>query len=369
MDARATEVAARWWGADRHGDPEACHWVSLPAVQRRANRAISGDADRDWLHYVLHHHLGGALPLGSCLSLGCGSGALERDLAERGAFERCLAVDLAEGQLARARRLAAAPPYEAIEYRQADMNRLALEPNAYDLIVASMSLHHVHALERLAEQVNRSLTPSGLFAAIEYVGPNRLVFPRRQVELFDAALNLLPTRYRESVSWRASGAVGGERPHRTVTDWLRLIRAKLSAGTLAAAVRRNLLFRRLRAGGGVYVKTAIPSTRGVELAAIDPTEAVRSADLLPVLFQRLDIVEVRTFGSALLMLVLDDIARNFADDDPTAQALLEMLFQIDDALLGAGELGPDFVFVAGRKRGNGASGAQGRRRAARNHPA
>lgn len=353
MNAREADIAARWWGSEHHAAPSASHWTSLPAVERRVNRAISGEPGKDWLGYVLSHHLEGLLPVGECLSLGCGSGAIERALVDAGAFTKCLALDLSEGQLERARHLAEAPLYAGIEYRRADLNQLDLPEGRFDLVVASMSLHHVHELEHLAEQVNRSLTPTGLFAAVEYVGPNRLQLPPRQVELLEAALRLLPAQYRESVSWRARGAVGGGGPPRSAADWLRLLAAKLRGGSLLAAVRRNLLFRRLRSEGGAFVKTAIPSTRGVELAAVDPTEAVRSADILPVLFQRLDVREVRTFGSALLMLVLDDIAANFREDDPKAQALLEMLFQIDDALLGADELHPDFVFIAARRRWNG----------------
>jgi SAM-dependent methyltransferase len=353
MNAREADIAARWWGSEHHADPAACHWTSLPAVERRVNRAISGEPAKDWLGYVLGHHLEGLLPVGECLSLGCGSGAIERALVDAGAITKCLALDLSEGQLERARRLAEAPIYQGIEYRRADLNRLDLPERRFDLVLASMSLHHVHELEHLAEQINRCLTPTGVFAAVEYVGPNRLQLPPRQVELFEAALRLLPSRYRESVSWRAKGAIGGDGPRRSTTDWLRLLAAKLRGGSLLAAVRRNLQFHRLRSEGGAFVKTAIPSTRGTELAVLDPTEAVRSADILPVLFQRLDVQEVRTFGSALLMLVLDDIAGNFRDDDPKAQALLEMLFEIDDALLGADELHPDFVFIAARGRRNG----------------
>lgn len=348
MTTPQTRRAAQWWDSARGVGSERLRWHDIPRVQARVNRAITGHEDRDWIGHTLTRHVRTPLPVARCLSLGCGEGEWERALARHGSFQECLALDVSEGQLERARTAAAAAGIAGIEYRLADLEHVEL-PEA-DLIVAAMSLHHVTNLEGLAERIAGALRPDACFAAIEYVGADRLDFSPCEVEAFTRALLLLPERYRESVSWERSGALGGERPHRTLADWLRVVQGKLRGGSLGAAIRRNRRSRQLRREGGSFVKTEIPTTRGAELAAVDPSEAVRASAILPVFRERLEIVEVRPFGSALLMMVLDDIEARFADGSEESTALLQMLFSIDDALVQSGELHNDFVYFAARGR-------------------
>ena len=47
------------------------------------------------------------------------------------------------------------------------------------------------------------------------------------------------------------------------------------------------------------------------MIAADPSEAVRSAEIVPLLSQYFDILEVRELGGALPHLGLADIAQNF----------------------------------------------------------
>lgn len=55
----------------------------------------------------------------------------------------------------------------------ADFNFIELEPNAYDAIISSSSIHHVTNLEHLAAQINGALTDNGLFFLNDYVGEPR----------------------------------------------------------------------------------------------------------------------------------------------------------------------------------------------------
>jgi len=344
----AATAAARWWDTERHAEPRDAQWLSLARVRERMNRAISGDEAKDWIEHTLERHVRGGLPVPRCVSLACGGGKIERRLAGLGAFSRCVGLDVSEGQLERARRAAEEAGIVGLEYRLADLDEDEELPEA-ELIVAHMSLHHVTRLESLAERVARALTPDGCFAALEYVGPDRFDFPPRQIALFEHALHLLPERYRESVAWAKRGSLGDGRA-RGASEWARVLLGKLRSGSFGAAIRRRLKMRRVAAEGSAFVKQEIPTTRGAELAAVEPSEAARSSAILAAFSEHLEMIEVRPFGSALLMLVLDDIAGNFADDDPLAQALLEMLFAVDDALTAAGSLSEDFVYFAARRR-------------------
>jgi len=87
------------------------------------------------------------------------------------------------------------------------------------------------------------------------------------------------------------------------------------------------------------------------MTAADPTEAIRSQDILPEMEKRFDIVEKIDFGGTLLHLVLDDIAGNFSDS-PEDIAYLQMLFDEEQRLLKNGEISSDFTLIVARNRGD-----------------
>ena len=92
----------------------------------------------------------------------------------------------------------------------------------------------------------------------------------------------------------------------------------------------------------------IPSPARVALA--DPSEAVRSAEILPVVSQHFEIVQRSDAGGSLLQYLLHDIAGHFGSDDPAALAVLRLLFSVEDTLLEVGDLQSDFALVVARPR-------------------
>ena len=82
----------------------------------------------------------------------------------------------------------------------------------------------------------------------------------------------------------------------------------------------------------------------------DPSEAIRSSEILPVLRRHFDIIEERPLGGALLHLALGEIAQNFAMQSSEDRALLEAAFAAEDAAMRDGRLGTDFVVVTAVKR-------------------
>jgi hypothetical protein len=79
---------------------------------------------------------------------------------------------------------------------------------------------------------------------------------------------------------------------------------------------------------------------------LDPSEAVRSVEILPLLQRYFELVEFKPLGGSILQFLLADIAGNFQDE--TGQRLLKMLFVIEDALLASGDLQSDFAYVVAR---------------------
>ena len=134
-------------------------------------------------------------PLG--LSVGCGTGALERDVIRRGICDHVDAFDGSETSLAAAREAAVAEGVaDRITYRNHDFDRVTLPRRAYDVVFFHQSLHHVSRLERLLGQVARTLRPGGLLYLEEYVGPSRTYWTDRTVAWYRALFRMIPEEVR-----------------------------------------------------------------------------------------------------------------------------------------------------------------------------
>ena len=97
--------------------------------------------------------------LGGCrvLDLGCGFGWFCRWARQCGAAS-ILGIDVSERMLAQSRATTDDPE---ITYARADMEDLDLPLGSFDLVYSSLAFHYVENLNRLMEQVRRSLTPGG----------------------------------------------------------------------------------------------------------------------------------------------------------------------------------------------------------------
>lgn len=69
-----------------------------------------------------------------------------------------------------------------------------------------------------------------------------------------------------------------------------------------------------------------------EWRRVDPSESVRSEEIIPTLRQYFSEVDIRYQGGTILQFALHYIAANFYVDSAEARALLEMLIQIEDTL-------------------------------------
>ena len=108
------------------------------------------------------------------LSIGCGAGAFERDIIHHGLCDRIDAFDASLAALAVARREADRCGFGSrIHYYAADFNDVRLPRNAFDVVFFHQSLHHVAKLERLLCEVLMTLHPRGLVYLDEYIGPSR----------------------------------------------------------------------------------------------------------------------------------------------------------------------------------------------------
>lgn len=325
-------------------------WEAGPEVHRYINRRITDNPDRDWIEDTLQRYFSGRLPLARALSLGCGAGFLERSLARLGAFAQCDAYDVADGAVNKAREVAAAEGWHHINYFVTDINRIELPHAVYDAVWVHSAMHHFDALEHVCQQIAQALKPDGLLILQEYVGPNRFQFPERQQEIANLCLRLVPERYRQLMPATVAQTTGlGElaaNPRHLVTRLL----DKLRDGSLLGTIKRRVEFYRRQGADRRPLRSAVnfPTERSV--MALDPSEAVRSAEIVPVLRQHFDIIAKRDWGGNILQYLLAGIAGNFADGQPISERLLLMLINIEETLLDAGEFESDFAYIVARPK-------------------
>jgi 2-polyprenyl-3-methyl-5-hydroxy-6-metoxy-1,4-benzoquinol methylase len=303
----ASEQVAKRWSTQHEGTgafSPLVYWLAVPEVSRWFQCRSTGGQSQHWINYCVSDFLGDRVPVERMCSLGCGTGALERHLALLNAFRFCDAYDIAPGALDMARRDAETAGLKGISYELADINTLPLAERAYDAIWFNSSLHHVRELEAVCDRVASALRPAGFVFINEYVGADRFDFPARQKEAIEAAFALIPERYRRSF---------------------------------------------VSEGHPVQPAPLFPDPREVEAA--DPSEAVRSSDILKVVGERFEVVARHDAGGTLLQFLLNGIAGNFRSDDSGSLAVLKMLFNIEGALIESGDLASDFVLLVARPRG------------------
>jgi SAM-dependent methyltransferase len=176
------------------GDPTHISWLASAEVRRYINRSISGDEDRgalDWFQQKFPRRFGRGL------SIGCGTGALERDLIRRGICERVDAFDGSLASLWFARKEARAAGFEEqVRYFAADFNAISLPAGTYDIVFVHQALHHVTELEGLYATIVRSLRDGGLLYIDEYVGPSRFDWDEALIRPHRAIYDALPERTR-----------------------------------------------------------------------------------------------------------------------------------------------------------------------------
>jgi SAM-dependent methyltransferase len=164
------------------------------------NRRISGSEEIHWLEWARRNYIEGDPGLG--LSIGCGVGALERDVVSRGICENMFGCDIAEGALEIARRAAEGLP---ITYGAVDLESEEVPGGPYDVAFAVATLHHLNRLGDAAARLRRSLKPGGLLLVVEFVGPSRFQWSPYQLELTGDIYSFLPWRYR--MHWQSGGTV------------------------------------------------------------------------------------------------------------------------------------------------------------------
>lgn len=298
-----SDLVSDYWSADRSG-ARPVSWLEHSAVRTTLQRRISGDPLVGSLGWFQRDFIPKTLPL--CLSLGCGLGAFERTAIRSGVAEYFHASDISEGAIEKARELATdADLGGAIDYSVVDLDApdLLLPAATYDAIFGISSIHHVSQLENLFRQCRAALKPGGLMFLDEYVGPNRFQSPPHLVEIINKIRNVFPLPYRNNLLNGGHGVVGD------------------------------------------YVPTPVE-----HFERTDPSEAIRSQDIIKALSAEFEIVAMRPYGGAIQHMLLSGVVGNFDECDGRDVAMLRLVALFEEELERAGGIESDFAALVARPR-------------------
>ena len=314
-----TAKASRKWSdllAQREAPGRAGWFYALdhPRVQADVRRTLGGLDPFAWVRPRVPQ------PVRRALEIGCGAGDNALTLARQGWFTELDAFDVAEGAIAAAQAKAAAAGLPGLNFFTGDGNTLALRPGAYDLIYANHALHHIEDLEHLFAQCAAALAPGGLLFASDYIGPSRMQYTDAHLALMNDALARIPPEKR------ADACHGGRMK-------LRIERTPLQA-----------------------------------FLDYDPSEAPRSAEIIPALRRHFD-VEVVPYGMSLTYEVLLGLIHHFDPGDDTDNALLDRLLALDHAAEAGGTVDTLFATLAATPREGAVSVPVPRPRAPHPQPA
>ena len=259
-----------FWDSHHHISEDPGFWMADALCRRAINMRVSGD-EAVWPLDFLHASSGGRR-FDRLLSLGCGTGRVERAVRRLDIARMVDAVDGSTVSIELAREKAREEGIGGIEYRVADLNRLDLPPRRYDAVVFHQSLHHVNSVERLLQQVRRTLVVSGLLFLEEWTGPSRFEWDPAKLDRARAAFARLPLEWRQ---------------------W--------------------------------------PELRP-PIEEHDPTEAVRSSAILPSLRRLFDPIVERPYGGQILSILLPQLRREVIPEHEWSRLVSEWL-ALEDAEL------------------------------------
>ena len=278
-------VAAEFW--DKQMARQSVYWTAYPQVREYVNELITGVG---WLWPLIVLKAGWAFrPLPRVISIGCGTGSMERELRNVNAATKVIGYDVSKASIREARRLARREKLSGISYRVRDCNQLRLPANRYDGAFFHASLHHISDPDQLLEETSRSLKPHGMVYVDDYVGPSRDEWNDDHLKHARALFDLVPEEVK-----------------------------------------------------------IVPINPPFDYT--DPSEMIRSSRTLPALRERFEILHYRPYWGNVLFPILCAVD-GVMFQQPKYAPVLTQLIEAERELVARGELtDPMFAIVVARKK-------------------
>lgn len=272
------------------------YWLNNKLVEESTYRLMT-DTPKHWLGWLLNDYFA-QRTFDRSLSVCCGDGAHEIQLYTSGKVRFVSGVDISEGAIkqAAARFEAVGAPQERYRFEMRDVNALKIE-GTFDLILSTGALHHTTNLEALLATVERALEPNGYFIVVEFIGPNRFQWTDRQIEIANQVLGALDPYYLRD---------------------------------------------------GKHAKFERPTIES--MLKCDPSEAVRSAEVYPLVKKYFDVRYERFYNGTLLHQLHPLLRSEFVNQQQRDfDSIVKLILLLEDLLIKGDVLSSDFVFLICQK--------------------
>ena len=174
------------------------YWNDLEIVVKYKNKLATGNENVSWIGDILTRFKE-YLPFDDVLIVGCGNGWLERQLYDLGIGKHFDAFDMSEKYINEAKELKQS---RAIDYFLDDINSMSkIEDEKYDAVFNFAVLHHVTEVDNALKKLARCLKTNGLMFNEEYVGPARNQYSDQHLKHMLEVMSDLPEKFRTKVKF------------------------------------------------------------------------------------------------------------------------------------------------------------------------
>lgn len=289
---RAGEIGGYWSAQYSTASTLTTRWWESDYIVKRINRRVCGESLPGMsagLHRVATERFANRLPFARGVSIGCGTGSKECNVIRSGLVKHFTLFELSSVAVEQGRAQAEqAGLSQNMTFRMEDGLTVETGDGMYDLVYWNNALHHMFDVKAALEWSWRVLRKGGVLLMDDFVGPTRMQWSDRLLEINSAVLAALPSQYLRNPA----------RPDLMLST--RAQRSSVSA-----------------------------------IMATDPSECADSANILPELLRIFPDAWVRKTGGGIYHLALNDVLHNIV----AAQdyALLDKLLELDDQCVGIGE--------------------------------
>ncbi len=258
-------------------------WV-IPKMHERWNQFITGDSQQGFKEFIIANFVNQKRCL-KMLSLGSGKCHHELEFAKHPNFEEIVCMDISDELIKNAKVTAEQNNLKNIIFKVQNVYEYNFPENYFDIVFFHASLHHFKDIEVfLKSKVKYTLKKNGLLIINEYVGSNRLQYPKHQIKAINECLNLIPKKFKK--------------------------RFKLN-------LTKNKYY-----GSGL-----------IRMVVADPSECIESENITPSIHNHFSIIYESDFGGNLLIPALKDLGHHFITLDKEKELVLEQLFKFEDGYL------------------------------------
>ncbi len=264
------------------------------------NKALTGVASNESRQFLMKSIFSLVTPE-KVLAVGSGLGIEEQSLIEDDTVQKIEAYELSDVAVEKAKaRIHKLGLSDRLVMHAGDVTKAGLAKDSFDAIYVSAAIHHFFNIEEMMDFFYSVLKPGGILVYNEYVGPDHHMYHDDVMAVCD-------------------------RINRCLDESLRF------------DVLRN------------EIRSFVPRATLEWMLEMDPSEGVHSSKILPLTYQKFDVVQRFDYGGTLMRPFWVGILRNFDFSDYKDQTIARLIGLIEELLIETGQIPNYHTIVAARK--------------------